>query len=355
LSVKLFGPDLDVLNVHIEDIRQVLAGIDGVEDLQVEQTAGIPQLVIDVNRERLSRFGISVSQVADVIETALNGIEVTDVYEGDRVTSVLVRLPESSRRDEAAVRNLLVDTPTGERMPLSELAAITRSEGPQTIFRENMMRRKIAMCNVVGRDVGSVVSEAQRRLAAEVALPAGYYVTFGGQFESQQRALRHLAIVMAVVLLVIFVVLFASFGSVGQALLIILNIPTTLIGAILALWLVGETINVSSTIGLIGLFGVCAQNDIILVAKINDLRRRGASLRDAIVAGSLTKFRAIFMTDLVMIVGVLPLALIEQTGAELHRPLAVVYVGGFLFAMVLRRFVVPALYEVVARFERPRC
>ncbi|MCU0250519.1 MAG: CusA/CzcA family heavy metal efflux RND transporter [Vicinamibacterales bacterium] len=355
LSVKLFGPELPVLNEHIEEIRQVLGAIDGIEDLQVEQTAGIPQLVVEVNRERLSRFGISVSQVADVIETALNGIEVTDVYEGDRVTAVLVRLPESHRRDEAAVRNLLVDAPTGERIPLSELATITRSQGPQTIFRENMMRRKIAMCNVVGRDVGSVVEEAQRRLAAEVVLPPGYYVTFGGQFESQQRALRHLAVVMALALLVIFVVLFASFGSVGQALLIILNIPTTLAGGILALWFVGETINVSSTIGLIGLFGVCAQNDIILVAKINDLRARGLSLRDAIVDGSLVKFRAIFMTDLVMIVGVLPLALIETTGAELHRPLAVVYVGGFLFAMVLRRFVVPALYEVFARFERPRC
>lgn len=355
LSVKLFGPELPVLNDHIEEIRQVLGAIDGIEDLQVEQTAGIPQLVVEVNRERLSRFGISVSQVADVIETALNGIDVTDVYEGDRVTSVMVRLPESHRHDEAAVRNLLVDAPSGERIPLSELATITRSQGPQTIFRENMMRRKIAMCNVVGRDVGSVVEEAQRRLAAEVALPSGYYVTFGGQFESQQRALRHLAVVMALALLVIFVVLFASFGSVGQALLIILNIPTTLAGGILALWFVGETINVSSTIGLIGLFGVCAQNDIILVAKINDLRARGLSLRDAIVDGSLVKFRAIFMTDLVMIVGVLPLALIDTTGAELHRPLAVVYIGGFLFAMVLRRFVVPALYEVFARFERPRC
>jgi Cu/Ag efflux pump CusA len=148
--------------------------------------------VVEVNRERLSRFGISVSQVADVIETALNGIEVTDVYEGDRVTAVLVRLPESHRRDEAAVRNLLVDAPTGERMPLSELATITRGQGPQTIFRENMMRRKIAMCNVVGRDVGSVVEEAQRRLAAEAALPGGYYVTFGGSSRAS-NAPRHLA------------------------------------------------------------------------------------------------------------------------------------------------------------------
>jgi len=356
LSVKLFGPDLVVLNEQIEEIRHVLSEIPGIADLQVEQTAGIPQLVIQVNRERLARFGISVGQVADVVETALNGIEATDVYEADRVTSILIRLPEESRRDEEAVRNLLVDAPDGERIPLSDLTTITRDEGPQTIFRENMMRRKIVMCNVVDRDIGSVVEEARAQIAAEVGLPAGYYVTFGGQFESQQRAMRHLTIVMAIVLLIIFVILFASFGSVTQALLIILNIPTTLVGGIIALWVVGETINVSSTIGLIGLFGVCAQNDIILVAKINDLRRRGLALRDAIVEGSLLKFRAIFMTDIVMIVAVLPLALIETTGAELHRPLAVVYIGGFLFATVLRRFVVPALYEALARFERTeRC
>jgi cobalt-zinc-cadmium resistance protein CzcA len=351
LSVKLFGPDLDLLNERIDEIRQVLPTIDGTENLQVEQTAGIPQLVVDVDRERLSRLGISVSQVADVIETALNGTEVTDGYEGDRVTSVLVRLPGSQRQDDATVRSLLVDAPSGERIPLSELAAITRGEAPQTIFRENMMRRKIALCNVVGRDVGSVVDQARARLAADVPLPARYCVTFGGQYESQQRALRHLAVVMGLALLVIFVVLFASFESVGQALLIIPSVPTAPAGGILALWLVGETIDASSTIGL---FGVCAQNDIILVAKINGLWRRGASLRQAVIGGAPTKLRAIFMTDLVMIVGVLPLALIDATGSELHRPLAIVSVGGFLFAIALRRFVVPALYEIFARF-RPRC
>jgi cobalt-zinc-cadmium resistance protein CzcA len=164
---------------------------------------------------------------------------------------------------------------------------------------------------------------------------------------------------LAVVILIIFVVLFASFGSVWQAGLIILNIPSTLIGAILALWFVGETINVSSSIGLIALFGICAQNDIILIGKINDLRRAGLSLREAVVEGSLVKFRPIFMTDLVMIVGVLPLALSNQTGAELHRPLAVVYIGGFFFALFLRRFIVPVMYEAMASWAgkwdaRPR-
>ena len=351
LAVKLFGPDLATLNEKIQEVHNALAGVRGAADLQIEQTTGVPQLVIKLDRERLSRFGISVNQVAEVIETALNGIEATDVYEPDRVTSVLIRLPERYRNDEEAIKNLLIDAPGGERIPLSELALITKGEGPQTIFRENMMRRKIILGNVVKRDIGSFVAEAQQKIGREVDLPPGYYVTFGGQFESQQRALRHLTTLMLLVLLIIFVVLFSSFGSIRQALLIILNIPSTLIGGILALLLVGETINVSSTIGLIALFGICVQNDVILVAKINDLRRRGMSLREAVVEGAVTKFRPIFMTDMVMIVSVLPLALIVTTGAELHRPLAVVYIGGFFFAILLRLFIVPILYETLAKLK----
>ena len=349
LSVKLFGPDLSVLNQKIEEIHNVLSTIPGVADLQIEQTTGIPQLVIRLNREKLARYGIPVSQVADIVETALNGIEATDVYEPDRVTSLLIRLPEEYRNSEDAIRNLLVDAPKGQRIPLSELADIFRSQGPQTIFRENLMRRKIILCNVVGRDIGGFVEEANKKLEESVALPPGYSFSFGGQYESQQRALRHLGMVMILVLLIIFVVLFSSFGSVWQALLVIMNIPSTLVGGILGLLVAGQTVNVSSTIGLIALFGICAQNDIILVAKINDLRKKGMELRDAVIEGAMTKFRPIFITDMVMIVGVLPLVLTVTTGAELHRPLAVVYIGGFFFAILLRLFVVPVLYDTLAR------
>lgn len=349
LSIKLFGTDLNVLNDYIEDIRNVVAEIDGVADLQIEQTTGIPQLVIKLNREKLARFGIPVGDVADIIETAFNGIEATDVYEPERITSVLIRLPEKYRNDEEAVKNLLVDAPNGERIPLSELAEISRSEGPQTIFRENLMRRKIILCNVQDRDIGGFVNEARQKIDSIIDLPLGYYVTFGGQFESQQRAMHHLTTLMLIVILIIFVVLFSSFGSIWQALLIIMNIPTTLIGGILGLLLAGQSLNVSSTIGLIALFGICVQNDVILVAKINDFRKQGLSLRDSVIQGALTKFRPIIMTDLVMIVGVLPLALTVSTGAELHRPLAVVYIGGFFFAILLRLIVVPLLYETLGK------
>jgi cobalt-zinc-cadmium resistance protein CzcA len=355
LSIKLFGPDLETLNHHIEDIRNTLIDIRGVADLQIEQTTGVPQLVIDVKRQELARYGIPVADVAEIIETALNGLEVTDVYEPERITALLIRLPEEYRNDEERVKNLLVDAPSGERIPLSVLADIYRSEGPQTIFRENLQRRKIILCNVVDRDIGSFVEESREKIAAEVDLPAGYYVTFGGQYESQQRAMRHLTMVMLLVILIIFVVLFTSFGSMRQALLIILNIPTTLLGGMLGLLIAGQTLNVSSTIGLIALFGICAQNDVILVAKINDLRSQGMALKDAVIEGAMVKFRPILMTDLVMIVGVLPLALIETTGSELHRPLAVVYIGGFFFAILLRLIIVPVLYNTLMGIEAESC
>ena len=351
LSVKLFGPDLEQLNHSVQDIYNALHDLDGVADLQIEQTTGVPLLVIDVRREALARYGISVSDVADTIETALNGIEVTDVYEEDRITALMLRFPEEYRNDEERVRNLLMAAPNGERIPLSTLADIYKSEGPQTIFRENLQRRKIILCNVVGRDIGGFVEEAMARIDSDVDLPPGYYVTFGGQYESQQRAMRHLTLVMLLVILIIFVVLFSSFGSLRQALLIILNIPTTLLGGMLGLLIAGLTLNVSSTIGLIALFGICVQNDVILVAKINDLRERGRNLRDAVIEGAMTKFRPILMTDVVMIVGVLPLALIETTGAELHRPLAVVYIGGFVFAILLRLLIIPALYYVMMAWD----
>jgi len=355
LSMKLFGADLDILNAKVEEIRGILEPIPGVADLQVEQTTGIPQLVITPDRGRMALHGISISEIADLIETALNGIEATDVYEPDRVTSVLVRLPEQYRGDEEAIKNILVDTPDNQRIPLSELATFRRVEGPQTVFRENLLRRKIILCNIEGRDIGGFVREAQAKIAKNVDLPAGYFFSFGGQFESQQRALRHLAFLMLLVILMIFVILFSSFGSLRQALLVIMNVPSALIGGIAGLIIAGQTLNVSSTIGLIALFGICAQNDIILVAKINDLRRKGKTLRDAVIEGALLKFRPIFMTDMVMIVALLPMALIRTTGSELHRPLAVVYIGGFFCAIFLRLIMVPVLYDTLEKIgERKR-
>ena len=352
LSIKVFGNDWDILNGAIEEIRHVMEDVEGVADLQVEQTAGIPQLVVDLDRGELARYGIPVGDVADLVETALNGIEVTDVYEEDRITSILLRLSEESRYDEERVHNLLVDAPNGERIPISQLADIRHEQGPQEILRENMMRRKLILCSVVGRDVVSLVEEVQREIGAHLDLPAGYFIEYGGSYENQQRAMRDLSVLMVIVLLLIFVILFSSFGSILQASLIILAVPLSLFGAIVGLLIAGQTMNVSSMIGLIALMGVCVQNDVILIAKINDFLKEGMSLRDAVLAGSMRKFRAIFMTNMVMIVGSIPLAFHVGTGSELHRPLAMVYIGGFIGAIVIRMVAMPVLFEAATGKRR---
>jgi len=355
IAVKLFGPvgaDLRVLNEKIREIHEVMKHIQGIADLQIEQTTGIPLILIKLDREALARHGIKVEEVADLIETALNGVEATDVWEAERLTSVLLRLPPEYRQDAETIQNLLVDTPSGHRVPLSDIADIDRDEGPQTIFRENLERRKIILCNVVGRDIGSFVEEARATISPIV--PEGHRVTFGGQFESQQRTMRQLMWIMPVVALSVLVVLFATLGSLRQSLLLLLNIPMTVAGGVIALFLAGQTVNVSSVIGFIGLFGIALENGVVLVGKINDLRKEGTELHEAVIQGAVRRFRPILMTELILILGVLPLALGTSSGSEIHRPLAIVYIGGFLVAVFFEQIVLPILYEMFARLKKER-
>jgi len=375
ISLKLFGPDLDVLNTKIREIRDCMSRVPGIADLQIEQTTGIPLVVIRLDREALARYGIKVEEVADLIETALNGADVTDVREAERSTSVLVRLPEKYRQHVETIENLLVDTPSGNRVPLSQIARIERSEGPQTIFREGLRRRKIILCNVVGRDIGHFVEDADKEIRRSVQLPQGYDFKFGGQFESQQRTMRQLMWMMIVVALGVLVVLFATLGSLRQSVLLLLNIPMTLSGAIVALLLTGQTLNVSSVIGFIGLFGIALENGVVLVGRINDLRKEGMGLHEAVIEGAVSRFRPILMTELILILGVLPLAVgmslvpvpMQQgffgviplafqkaSGAEIHRPLAMVYIGGFVVAIFFEQIVLPILYEIFARLKKDR-
>ena len=361
IALKVFGPNLEILDEQTRQIGAVMSQVPGIADLQIEQTTGIPLILVKLDREELARHGIPVEEVADLIETALNGVEVTDVTEVDRMTSVLLRLPEEYRQDVQTVQDLLIDTPLGHQVPLSQIARVERSEGPQTIFRENLMRRKTILCNVVGRDIGRFVEDAKQRIAASVSMPPGYYFTFGGQFESQQRTMRQLLWMMLVVALSVLVVLFASLGSMRQAILLLFNIPMTLSGGVIALYVAGQTLNVSSLIGAIALFGIALQNGVILVGKINDLRDEGLEVHEAVMQGAIRRFRPILMTELILILGVLPLALGASTGSEIHRPLAVVYIGGFIVAIFFEQIVLPVLYELFSklgaeeRFARWTC
>ncbi|OGV68412.1 MAG: hypothetical protein A2283_19330 [Lentisphaerae bacterium RIFOXYA12_FULL_48_11] len=354
IALKLFGSDLEILNAKVHEIEDVMSGIPGVADLQIEETTGIPQIIIRLKRELLARYGIKVGDVAEMIETALNGVEVADVWEGNRITSVLVRFPEQYRQDSTTIQNMLVETPSGQRIPLSQLAIVDKGEGPQTIFRENLTRRKILICNVIGRDVVGFVEEAKEKIASSVQLPQGYYFTFGGQFESQQRTNRQLMWMMFVVALAVMVVLFASLHSFRQSVLLLLNVPMTVAGGVIALLVTGQTLNVSSLIGFIALFGIALQNGIVLVGTINDLRRNGVAIHDAVIQGAIDRFRPIFMTELILILGVLPLALGSGAGSEIHRPLAIVYIGGFLVAIFFVQIVFPILYEWMASWGPER-
>jgi cobalt-zinc-cadmium resistance protein CzcA len=354
ISVKVLGRDLEVLDAKAREIGEVLGTISGIADLQVEQTSGIPLVLVKLDRESLARHGVKVGEVADLIETALNGVEVTDVHEVDRTTTVLLRLPAEYRRDPETIKSLLVEKPSGHRIPLSEVAGIERDEGPQTIFRENLTRCKTILCNVVGRDIGRFVAEATLRIKEQVEFPRGHRFTFGGQFASQQRTMQQLKWMMLIVGLSILVVLFASLGSLRQALVLLLSIPMTLAGGIVALYLAGQTLNVSSVIGFIALFGIALQNGVVLVGKINDLRRGGMELREAVIEGSVYRFRPILMTELILILGVVPLVLGTSSGAEIHRPMAYVYIGGCIVAIFFDQIVLPILYDLFARLGRER-
>ena len=346
LSVKLFGTDLEVLNEKIEDVYSILTEIEGTADAQIEQTVGVPRINIILDRERMARYGVKVDGVSDIIETALNGLSVTDVLTGNRRFPVLLRFRPEYRDSVEKIAALLVDTPSGQRIPLAEMSMIEKGEGPQEIFRENLERRKVIVLNVSGRDVGHYVAEARRRIAESVELPTGYRVTFGGQFENQQRAGQQLIVFSVIIALVVFITLISSFKSLRQSLVVLLGVPIALAGGLVALWLLGGTLNVSSAVGFIALFGISLQNGIILIRTFCGLRENGMPLYDAVLEGSRMRLRPILMTELVMIFGALPLVLGTETGSEIHKPLAIVYVGGFIFALLLSKFVLPALYFV---------
>jgi cobalt-zinc-cadmium resistance protein CzcA len=346
IAIKLFGPELEILDEKIEEIESIVENIKGVADLRVEQTSGTPEVNVRLNRKNLARYGLNINQVSEVIETALNGIEATDILEEQRKFAVFIRFQEKFRKNIEEIKNLLIDTPSGQRIPLSELANFEISEGPLTIMRENVQRRRVIICNVTGRDQGSWVAEASNAIEKDISLPAGYYVTFGGQFESQQRSFHRLILLSILVGLIVFFLLMIFF-SFKNALTIMINVPFSMMSGVIALFLFGMTFNVSSAIGFIALFGISIQNALIMVGFYNNLRKQGTPLREAVIQGSLIRLRPVLITEMVIIMGVLPLLIsFGASGSELLAPLAVVYIGGELDAIFLAALQLPILYEL---------
>ena len=353
VAVKLFGDDLTVLRTTADEMVTTLRGIRGIVDLRVEQLSGLYYLKIDIDRGRIARHGINVANITEVIEAAGAGIQAGEMFEGQRRFPIVVRLPDDRRSDLHAIAALWVAAPDGARIPLRELADIRIVEGPAQISREHASRRIAVEFNVVGRDLVGAVEEAQAHLASEVRLPPGYYVTWGGQFENQQRAMKRLTLVVPLVLGLIFLLLFVTFGSLCQAGLILLTIPFAMIGGLLSLFINGLYLSVPASVGFIALFGVAVLNGVVLVSYINHLRTEGQTLEQAIINGAVIRLRPVLMTAVVAALGLTPLIVATGPGSEIQRPLAIVVVGGLLSSTALTLLVLPVLYEwIEQRRER---
>ena len=342
--VKIFGDDVDVLRGVAKDALRAISGVRGVARAFVDRAGQVPQLRIAIDRGRAARYGLNVADVEDVIETALGGRTATQLWEGERRFNVVVRLGEEERGDQEAIANVLIDTPTGSRIPLSEVANVSVGSGSMNIAREGGKRVAAIGVFIQGRDMGGVVGDMQQRVATSLHLPPGYFVTWGGEFENQQRAMARLRLIVPISVLLIFVLLFNAFGAVKHAALILVNVPFALIGGILALYLTGIHLSVSAAIGFIALFGQAVLNGVVMVSCFNQLRRTGIGAYNAAYEGSLVRLRTVLMTTLLAMLGLTPMALSHSIGSEVQRPLAVVIIGGLFSASALTLLVLPALY-----------
>lgn len=344
VAVKIFGEDPRTLERLAERALRIVSAVPGAADQQMEIASGVAELRIEVDRDALARYGLNVSDVQDLMDAAIGGRTVSEMIEGQKRFAIVVRLPERYRKDDEAVRGLMLSAPGGERVRLAQVARVTMARGPEVISREDGQRRIVVQCNVRGRDLGSFVAEARKRMDAELQLPAGYAIDWGGQFENQERATRRLMIVVPASVVMIFGLLFFTFGSSRQALLILTNVPFAFVGGIAALWARGLNLNISAAIGFIALFGVAVLNGIVLVSSINRLRERGYGMEHALLAGAGMRLRPVLMTALVASLGFLPMALATTTGAEVQRPLATVVIGGLVTSTLLTLFLLPLLY-----------
>ena len=344
-AIKLFGPDLDVLNDKAEEIARAMQSIQGVKDIKVEQIAGQPYLTIDIDRQKIARFGINVADVQELIVTAVGGKPATYVYEGERRFQLILRFPEPARNSVTTIGEIRVKAASGALIPMHDLATIEMREGPLRISREDVKRRIYIGFNVVGRDIGGVVEEGKKMLAAKIQLPPGYTIAWGGAFENMERANARLLIVVPITLGLVFFLLFWAFRSLRYATLIILNLPFALVGGVVSLWLSGQYLSVPASIGFIELFGLAVGNGIVLVSYIHQLRRDGMASEKAIVTGCSLRLRPVVMTMMTTLLGLLPLALAQGIGAEVQRPLATVVIGGIFSSTALTLIVLPALYD----------
>jgi len=352
LAVKVFGEEFGPMLAAANQVADILRGIRGAEDIRVEQAIGLPFLEITVDKGEIARRGLSLSAVQEVIGTAIGGRQAGWVFEGDRRFAIVVRVPEEVRADIEALRNLPVALPGEGRtgaatVPLRSLASFRLTEGPNQVSRENGKRRVVVTANVRGRDIASVVAEAQARVEAEVRLPSGYWITWGGRFENLEAARQRLMVVVPAVFFLIFLLLYTALGAPRDALLVFSAVPLALTGGIATLWLRDMPLSVSAAVGFIALSGVAVLNGLVMLNHMKQLRAGGVGREEAVRQGAMDRLRPVAMTALVASLGFVPMAVATGAGAEVQKPIATVVIGGLVTATLLTLMVLPALY---ARF-----
>jgi cobalt-zinc-cadmium resistance protein CzcA len=372
VAVKVFGDDLERLLETGESIAEVLERIPGAADVKTEQVSGLPTLEVVFDRRALARYGLAVADVQDVVRTAIGGSVGGQLFEGDRRFDIVVRLPEALRTDLAAIERLPLPLaehpgevaparsrhraalPVQAFVPLGAVAKLSVGVGPNQVSRENGKRRVVVSANVRGRDIGSFVAEAEEKIRAEVELPSGYWTTWGGQFEQLESATRRLRAVVPLALLLIFGILTAVFGSTRYAALVFSGVPLAWTGGILSLLFRGIPLSISAGVGFIALSGVAVLNGVVMISFVNELRREGRSIAEAVREGALTRLRPVLMTALVASLGFVPMAISTGAGAEVQRPLATVVIGGILSSTALTLLVLPVLYALIEPWAERR-
>ncbi|HEX6731408.1 MAG TPA: efflux RND transporter permease subunit, partial [Pyrinomonadaceae bacterium] len=355
IAIKLFGPDLATLRTKAAEIRDQMAGVEGVVDLIIEPQVGVPQVQINMKRQAAAAVGLRAIDLAETVDTAFNGHVASQVLEEQRTHDVLVRHDDASRESFASIENTLIDTPTGTRIPIAQVAEVRLDQGPNTINRENVQRRIIIQCNVADRDLGSVINDVRSAIGNNVQLPQGYFVQYGGQFEAQEKASRLITLLSIVAIGGIFLLLYIALKSARSAVLVMANLPLALIGGVVMVFLSGGTLSIASLVGFITLFGIATRNGIMLISHYTHLmQEEGVGFRDAIVQGSMERLSPILMTALVTGVGLIPLALgAGEPGKEIQQPMAVVILGGIVTSTFLNMIVIPALYLKYGRAAAP--
>jgi cobalt-zinc-cadmium resistance protein CzcA len=347
LQVRIYGPDLARLSRLAARARKLMEPIPGIADLRAENLTGLPQIRVTINREAVARVGLTPADVIDALRVGLAGEEMSQIWVGQRRFDLVVRLEDRRRADLSSLGALLIDGRNGTRVPLGQLARIEQTFGPAAIQREAGSRRTAVEASVAGRDLGSTAAEVRRRLAGKLDLPTGYYFDVGGRVENQARALRSLSLAIAVALLAVLMLLYLALGSFAETLVILATLPDAFVGGILALWLAGETWNVSSLVGLIGLFGIAVQNGLVLVSQTRSLLAEGRPFEEALREASIGRVRPKLMTAGTAILGLLPLLVLRLHGSEIERPLAVVMIGGLVTSTLFTLLALPTFYQFV--------